>query len=601
MDASSFYGYAEPPSDDDDDDYSNGEISNSSLSDCDPNFDDEESSSYSESEDDGTGDDSILPATDDDGTEDENILPSTSNVTDIQQQLSQANGNSDWQDTVALPRNFLCTAREEKHYTLPSTSDGEVLPLDVYKLFVTDEIFDLIVIETNRFYDTTAAMKPITRHSKMKAWKPVTKQDIEKFFGIFILMGLNKQPTFESYWSRSKMYGVDLIKTTMARNKFELILRFIHFADNSRSDGSDRLFKLRPLIQLLSRNFKKFTPGEKVVIDESMVLFRGRTILRQYNPSKSHKYGLKVYKLCSVDGYTWEFMIYKGKGDNAPGIEHAEYITRALMDGLLSEGRTLYIDNFYSSVPLSRYLLGKSTYVCGTLRVNRKYVPKSVTRKKLKKGEVAAQQNSEGIKVIKWKDQRDVLMLTTVPEYTKELVKTGKIKRGIEREKPQCILDYNAAKKGVDYSDQMASYYSPLRKVKKWYKKGAFELLLGTAIVNSYILFNKFHTNKPISIKKFRESVVLPLLTGKPTEDIMIGKDFSPIGGKRSLHVLVELDGKCRDVRKRCRGCYELLSKNEGSQIAARKARRVKTVCGQCEGKPHLCPSCFERLHSKEY
>ncbi|XP_066974315.1 piggyBac transposable element-derived protein 4-like [Macrobrachium rosenbergii] len=387
----------------------------------------------------------------------------------------------------------------------------------------------------------------------------------------------------------------------MARNKFELILRFIHFADNSRSDGSDRLFKLRPLIQLLSRNFKKFTPGEKVVIDESMVLFRGRTILRQYNPSKSHKYGLKVYKLCSVDGYTWEFMIYKGKGDNAPGIEHAEYITRALMDGLLSEGRTLYIDNFYSSVPLSRYLLGKSTYVCGTLRVNRKYVPKSVTRKKLKKGEVAAQQNSEGIKVIKWKDQRDVLMLTTVPEYTKELVKTGKIKRGVEREKPQCILDYNAAKKGVDYSDQMASYYSPLRKVKKWYKKAAFELLLGTAIVNSYILFNKFHTNKPISIKKFRESVVLSLLTGKPTEDIKIGKDFSPIGGKRSLHVLVELDGKCRDVRKRCRGCYELLSKNEGSQIAARKARRVKTVCGQCEGKPHLCPSCFERLHSKEY
>ena len=213
MDASSFYGYAEPPSDDDDDDYSNDEISNSSLSDSDPNFN-EETSSSSKSEDDGTGDDSILPATDDDGAKDENILPSTSNETDIQQQLSQANGNPVWQDTVALPRNFLCTAREEKHYTLPFTSDGEVLPLDVYKLFVIDEILALIVIETNRFYDTMAAMKPITRHSKMKVWKPVTKQDIEKFSGIFILMGLNKQPTFESYWSRSKMYGVDLIKTT---------------------------------------------------------------------------------------------------------------------------------------------------------------------------------------------------------------------------------------------------------------------------------------------------------------------------------------------------------------------------------------------------
>ena len=311
----------------------------------------------------------------------------------------------------------------------------------------------------------------------------------------------------------------------MARNKFELILRFIHFTDNSRSDGSDRLYKLRPLIQLLSRNLKKLTPVEKVVIDKSMVLFRGRTILRQYNPSKSHKYGLKVYKLCSVDGYTWEFMIYKGKGDNAPGIEHAQNITRSLMDGLLTKGRILFI----------RYLLGKSTYVCGTLRVNRKYVPKSATRKKLKKGEVAAHQNSEGIKVIKWKDQRNVLMLTTVPEYTKELVKSGKIKHGIEREKPQCILDYNAAKKGVNYSGQMVSYYSLLRKVKKWYKKAAFELLLGTAVVNLYILFNKFHTNKPISIKKFRESVVLSFLTGKPTENIKIGKDFLPIRGKSHI------------------------------------------------------------------
>ena len=95
-----------------------------------------------------------------------------------------------------------------------------------------------------------------------------------------------------------------------------------------------------------------------------MILFRGRTILHQYNPSKSHKYGLKVYKLCSVDGYTWEFMICKGKGDNTPEIEHAQYITRLLMDGLLSKRRTLFIDNFYSSVRLSRYLLGKSTYVC---------------------------------------------------------------------------------------------------------------------------------------------------------------------------------------------------------------------------------------------
>ena len=104
---------------------------------------------------------------------------------------------------------------------------------DVYKLFCTDEVIDLIVMETNRYFEDTAAEKPITWLSKMNAWKPVTSKDIQQFFGILIMMGLNRQPTFECYWAKSKMYGIELVKNVMPRNKFELILRFLHFADNS--------------------------------------------------------------------------------------------------------------------------------------------------------------------------------------------------------------------------------------------------------------------------------------------------------------------------------------------------------------------------------
>ena len=142
----------------------------------------------------------------------------------------------------------------------------------------------------------------------------------------------------------------------------------------------------------------------------------------------------------------------------------------------------------------------------------------------------------------------------------------------------------------------MGAYYSPLRKVRKWYKKAAFELLLGTSVVNSLILFNKYYATKKLSMNQFRESLVLSLLTGKSKEDI--GRPS--IQGKRSDHVLYELPGSCRSVRKRCRGCYEVISQNEGSSVAAAKARRVKTVCNQCEGKPHLCPACFERTHEAE-
>ena len=82
---------------------------------------------------------------------------------------------------------------------------------------------------------------------------------------------------------------------------------------------------------------------------------------------------------------------------------------------------------------------------------------------------------------------------------------------------------------------------------------------------------------------------------GKSKED----KRRQPsIQGTRSEHVLSELPGPCRLARKHCRGCYELISANEGSALAAAKASCVKTVCNQCEGSPHLCPSCFEKTHA---
>ena len=150
-------------------------------------------------------------------------------------------------------------------------------------------------------------------------------------------------------------------------------------------------------------------------------------------------------------------------------------------------------------------------------------------------------------------------------------------------------------KKGVDYSDQMTAYYSPLRKTRKWYKKCAFEPILCTGVVNAHILYNKFHAKTPMPLKLVGESLVLHCLTGKETEDINVGKDRTTISGKRSAHALTEMDGRCKDTRKRCRGCYDVLSKNEGYKVANNKARRVKTYCFECEGKPFLssyvCPA----------
>ena len=139
---------------------------------------------------------------------------------------------------------------------------------------------------------------------------------------------------------------------------------------------------------------------------------------------------------------------------------------------------------------------------------------------------------------MKWKDKRDVFMLTIDPIHdTAELLVSGARNRnGVEKRKPQCILYYNTAKKGVDYSDQMCAYYSPLRKTRKWYRKAAFELMLGTSMVNAYSLYNKYHNRGKMSIKKFRESIILSLLRGHREEYIHRVRESSIVGGTSSTH-----------------------------------------------------------------
>jgi len=68
-------------------------------------------------------------------------------------------------------------------------------------------------------------------------------------------------------------------------------------------------------------------------------------------------------------------------------------------------GRTLYCDIFYNSVHLTKELLDNKTYICGTMRKDRRGNPKDLCSSKLKIGEVNAQENQFGVKVIIWRDK----------------------------------------------------------------------------------------------------------------------------------------------------------------------------------------------------
>lgn len=89
---------------------------------------------------------------------------------------------------------------------------------------------------------------------------------------------------------------------------------FLHFADNESGDQGDRLYKVRDLLRMLGENYEALlTPGRDVVIDESMMLWRGRLEFRMYNKFKRSKYGIKLYKLCTKNSNTLRVMIYVGQ------------------------------------------------------------------------------------------------------------------------------------------------------------------------------------------------------------------------------------------------------------------------------------------------
>ena len=68
--------------------------------------------------------------------------------------------------------------------------------------------------------------------------------------------------------------------------------------------------------------------------------------------------------------------------------------------------------------------------------------------------------------VAKWKDKRDVLMISNA-HIQKMATVTNQ--RSNEKQKPSMVKDYNNSMSSIDHSDQMLSYHSGLRKTLRWY------------------------------------------------------------------------------------------------------------------------------------
>lgn len=178
-----------------------------------------------------------------------------------------------------------------------------------------------------------------------------------------------------------------------------------------------------------------------------------------------HKYGVKIYKLAATNGYTWNYIIYTDQHDSIAGLGHAQIVVMDLLDDLEGCYRTVLADNFFTGILLTRHLLEHDRYLIGTLRGNCVGSGSEIAQKSLRHGEFYGLRNKEGVKLIMWKDKKNVLMISTRPSDSATVVDTGNINSKNEHiMNPQVVLDYNEGRMGTDLSDQLLLYYMCLRR-----------------------------------------------------------------------------------------------------------------------------------------
>ena len=472
--------------------------------------------------------------------------------------------------------------------------------IEFFELFFDREIIQLIVAETNRYAEQykNARGNLFSFRSPVRSWVPVTENEVYTVLGLFLLMGIVQKPTARSYFSKKRIVSTPGFSEVISRDRFELIVRFLHFVNNDSLqtyDGPPKLFKIFPVLCHLNNKFKTlYIPKQNIAIDESLTLWKGRLSFTQYLPLKASKFGIKTFELCeSTTGYLWCFLVYTGKGTViessliSPGTPKTSAIVFKLLEPLLGKGYTLWMDNFYNSPDLAKQLKSQHATDCvGTVKLSRKHIPKIVKETKLKKGEIIAR-HSGPVTVLKWNDRKNVTLLSTYHNDATMPVN----KRGKETQKPVCVIDYNHNMGGVDLKDQLLHMYLVERKkMTKWYMK-LFRRLLNCAVLNSLIIYRQV-TGRKIEQLSYRIQLVEGLFT-------KYARHETRVAGRHATENTVPRLTERHFLRK-VAPKNEKLKPQRRCVVCSKHGRKKTTVycCEECD--VGLClEECFEQYHTK--
>lgn len=223
--------------------------------------------------------------------------------------------------------------------------------------------------------------------------------------------------------------------------RFQQIRRYLHFADNTHADESDRYYKLRPLLERVRAQCLSIEEENAFSVDEMIIPYKGKKAgsRRQYNPNKPCKWGFKNLVRAGVSGIVYDFMLYAGD-DTFRGIQFepeeenlgtGAKTVLALCKTIKNRPCVVYFDNWFTSLELI-YLLRHNygIFSLGTARKNRLreandlLLSDKALQKKGRGAYCQATCNKNKIAIVKWFDNKPVTLVSSyVDAYPIEKVK----------------------------------------------------------------------------------------------------------------------------------------------------------------------------------
>ena len=405
--------------------------------------------------------------------------------------------------------------------------------------------------------------------------------------------------------------------------RFKTIKRMFHVSDNESrpADCQDKLYKIRPLVDAVQEKVRGIIPAEKLSIDEQVVPFKGKSVLRTYNPKKPKKWGYKIFVLSGVDGLIHNLEIYTGKIEPCPGqpdIKAASNIVLRLLSSIpRNVWHKIYCDNWFTSVALHTTLSKQGIACLGTVRSNRLpgcTFPTDKVMRRQGRGTTCLQTTTiDGVELraTKWFDNRGVVLLSTYAavDPTTQIERFDrKLRRKLQVTCPTAVRCYNQHMGGVDLLDALLALYRIPVRSKKWYHRLLFHYL-DMLLVQSWLMYRRdadasgLARKKQLPLLRFKMSVAHCLTRqGKCDKGAKRGRPSlddveRAIQAKKSREAVAPLPEKT--VRTDNTGHWPVFSEKKGRCKLPGCKHTPKVMCVKCS--TYLCftptNNCFQLFH----